>query len=271
MALLSALPEAESKPEAAASVATDAPTWMRTALFGTASQLSTLLDTGLDANAETKNGTTLLMASSAEVDKVKLLLSRGAKATTRTKSGTDALTIAAAYRGTSAAINALLDAGVSVDPPDGVRVRNSPLVLASMTGDLDNVRLLLKRGASPSEKALAEAVTFGYPEVVRTLIEAGADANIVEGSGINLLHWATIANRPDVIPVLAAAHVAINDQDDNGFTPLMYAATIDFGDTNVLKALLNGGADKKIVNREGRTPLAQARLFGHSALERALQ
>jgi len=59
--------------------------------------------------------------------------------------------------------------------------------------------------------------------------------------------------------------------DDNGYTPLMYAATIDFGDTDVLKALLKAGADKTIRNFEGRTPLAQSKLYKHSRLEAALR
>ena len=66
---------------------------------------------------------------------------------------------------------------------------------------------------------------------------------------------------------LVKAHVPINDIDDNGFTPLMYAATIDFGDDEVLKALLNAGADKSIRNFEGRTPLTQATHYKLSHLE----
>src|SRR5262249_23450095 len=130
---------------------------------------------------------------------------------------------------------------------------------------------LLSRGAKPSEKALAQAVTFGYPDIVQTLIASGANAGIVESSGINLLHWAAIANRPAVIPSLVEARVPVNAMDDNGFTPLMYAATIDFGDIDVVKALLNAGADKTIRNFEGRTPAAQARRYKHSIVEAALR
>ena len=71
--------------------------------------------------------------------------------------------------------------------------------------------------------------------------------------------------------MLVQAKVPINKMDDNGFTPLMYAATIDFGDTAVLKALLSAGADKTIRNFEGRTPLAQAQRYKHAHLEEALR
>jgi len=271
MGLLTALPEARIETPQIPAVESNAPSWLRTALFGTVGQFTALSDAGLDPNSKTTNGTTVLMAAAADVAKVRLLLSRGADAEARTPSGVDAVTIAAAYRGTAASIQALLDAGAGVAAPENVRVPNAPLVLAAMTGDLENLKLFLSRGAKPSEKALAQAVTFGYPDIVRTLISAGANAQIVESSGINLLHWAAIANRAGVISALVDAQVPINAMDDNGFTPLTYAATIDFGDTDVMKALLSAGADKTIRSLDGRTPAAQARRHKHSRLEAALR
>jgi ankyrin repeat protein len=249
----------------------NAPSWIPVSMFGTVQQLTKLLENGLDPNSKTANGTTLLMVSALDPAKVKMLVARGADVKFRSASGTDALTVASAYRGTAASLTALLDAGAEVEPPEGVRARNTPIVFASMTGDLDNVKLLLSRGAKPAEKAFSQAVTFGYPDVVRALIGAGADTKLTDGSGINLLHWAAITDRPLLIPILAEAHVPINATDDHGFTPLMYAATIDFGDDDVLKALLKAGADKSIPNDENRTPVAQAKYYKHSRLEQALR
>jgi ankyrin repeat protein len=266
MALLSAFPETPlQKLETVASKDPTAP-WVRTALFGTVAELKSLLDSGLDANIKTGNGTTLLMFAAHDAAKVRLLLSRGADVKVRVTSGTDALTIAAVYRGTQDSLQQMLDAGAPSKAPEGVHTRHSPLVFASMTGDLENVQLLLKRGAVPSAESLSEAVTFGYPEIVKSLIDAGADATITEGSGINLVHWATITNRSAVIPILLAAKADIDATDDFGFTPLMYAATVDEGNTDTIKALLNGGADRSIRNKENRTPLAQARRYKHAKL-----
>ncbi|HEY2383760.1 MAG TPA: ankyrin repeat domain-containing protein [Terriglobia bacterium] len=273
MALLSTLPETRQNSGAVpAEGGANTPAWLRTAMFGTARELGSLLESGLDPNSKTKGGTTLLMASVLDPEKVQMLIARGVDVKARSASGHDALTIAAAYRGTSRSLQLVLDAGAEAQPAEGQRVRNTPLEFASMTGDLENVKLLLARGAKPSEKALSQSVTFGYPDVVRLLIAAGADVvGLKDGSGVNLLHWATITDRPALIPVLAEAHVPINEMDDNGFTPLMYAATIDFGDDDVLKALLKAGADKTIRNLEGRTPLAQAKYYKHSHLEAALR
>lgn len=253
MALLASLPaavpEVPSVPHAEIDSNTDAPAWARTALFGGPAELTALLDQGVDPKIQT-----LLMMAATDADKVRILLVRGAHA------GYDALTIAAASRGTAPAIRQLLDAGAPVNPPKGLRTKNTPLVFAAMSGDLANVKLLLAHGADPSS-ALSQAVAFGYPDIVRVLISAGAQATLTESSGINLLHWAAIANRPEVIPQLVEAGVSINAKDDFDFTPIMYAATIDFGNRACLQALLKAGADPTIRNAEGRTALEQARLY----------
>jgi ankyrin repeat protein len=270
LALLEALPQAAPLHKDVLSVETE-PTWMRAALFGTASQLRAELDQGLDPNRKTENGTTLLMMAAPDAEKVRVLLARGADAKARAKSGCDALTIAAAYRGSADAVQTLLNAGAEPLPGAGVRTRNTPLQFAALTGDLENVKLLLAQGAKPSAAALSSAVTFGYADVVRTLIAAGASVDGTEATGINLLHWAAITNRAAVVPILVQAGAALNATDENGYTPLMYAATIDFGDADVLRALLHAGADRKIRNADGRTPAEQARHYRHSQLEAALQ
>jgi ankyrin repeat protein len=271
MALLTAVPEAPlQKIETIVSKDPTAP-WIRTALFGTVADLKARLDSGVDPNSKTGNGTTLLMFAAHDPAKVRLLLSRGADVKARALSGTDALTVAAAYRGTRDSLQLMLDAGTGPQAPEGVSTRHSPLVFASMTGDLENVRLLLKHGAEPSAEALSEAVTFGYRDVLKSLIDAGGDATITEGSGINLLHWAAITNRPDVIPVLLAAKADINATDEFGFTPLMYAATVDEGNIDVATALLKAGADRRIRNKENRTALDQAKRYKHAKLAEALR
>ncbi len=262
MALLEAMP-IRTSPRPAPFASVEAPAWARTTLFGTPQQLSALLDSGLDPNSATAKGTTLLMMAARDAEKVKLLLARGATPDIET------LTIAAAYRNSAPAIRLLLDAKVDPNPPRGVRVKKLPLTFAAMTGDLENVQLLLAHGADPTD-ALAPAVTFGYPEIVKALIAAGASAKGTESSGINLLHWAVITNHPEVIPALVEAGAPVNAADDHGYTPLMYAATIDFGNAGSIAALLKAGADPKIRNDEGRTPIEQARYYHHGLLEASL-
>jgi ankyrin repeat protein len=277
MALLSDLPPSANAKTLAAPVAEPTPNdprgALRAALFGSASDIS-----DDDVNWATANGTSLLMAAAPDERKVAELLRRGANATFRSASGYDALTVAATYRGSAATLGLLLDAGAVAEPPDGVRVRHTPIMFAAVAGDADNVALLLARGAHPNprpnaagDSPISQAITYGHVAVVRVLIQAGAKTDLVERTGVNLLHWAAITNRAEVIPELAKAGVDVNAVDEHGFTPLMYAATIDFGDTATLRALLASGADRRIKNESGRTPLQQAKRLGYGQLAKALQ
>ena len=278
MALVAGLPAGEAAPLARPETQAVFPAspLFRSALFATSAQFAEAAD--LDPSLKTVNGTSLLMAAASDAGKVRALLAKGADAKYRAPSGYDAMTVAASYRGSSEAIKALLDAGADPEPPDGVKVKHSPLLFASMSGDLETVSLLLSRGAkanprpNPSgDSPISEAITFGHAAVVRALIDAGAKVDLRENTGVNLLHWATLTNRADVIPALARAGVDIDAIDEAGYTPLMYAATIDFGDTATLDALVAAGANRTIKNGSGRTPLQQAERLGHAKLAAALR
>jgi ankyrin repeat protein len=273
MALLSALPmpSPAAPPPTSAVTTASRPAWLRTTLFGSPDDLMRLLDGGLKSDTATEGGTTLLMAAAADAGKVALLLSRGADATTRAPSGVDALTTAATYRGTALSIALLLDKGAAAMPPADVRVRHTPLAYVAMSGDIETTGLLLASGVKASEDALSESVTFGNAMVTKSLLDAGANAQISERSGITLLHWAVITNRPAAIPLLVAAGAAIDAKDDVGFTPLMYAATIDVGNTRLVSALLQAGANRQLRNADGRTPRQQALHLGHRQIAEALK
>ena len=71
--------------------------------------------------------------------------------------------------------------------------------------------------------------------------------------------------------MLVKAGVPLDAIDEFGYTPLMYAASVDEGDTETLKALIAAGADRSIRNDEGRTALEQARRYKHADLADALK
>jgi ankyrin repeat protein len=215
------------------------------------------------------------MLAAHDAAKVRLLLARGADPKFRAPSGVDALTVAAGFRGNTETVRMLIDAGALPNPPEGIRLRNSPLVSACMHGDVDMVRLLLARGADPnftsrSNSPVSAAITFNRPEALDLLLKAGADATGVDGTGVNLLHWATITDRPETIPLLARAGVDLNAVDDNGFTPLMYAASIDFDDTRAIEALLTAGAKTSEKDFDNRIALDHARRLRHTRQIRLL-
>jgi ankyrin repeat protein len=89
----------------------------------------------------------------------------------------------AVRRGDVAAVQAALDAGVPVDHP--FRYERTALSFATARGNVEVVRLLLERGADPNKKdsfygatPFNWAVNEGHAHVARMLIDKGAPAGI---------------------------------------------------------------------------------------------
>ena len=93
----------------------------------------------------------------------------------------------AAHARTGDLTRLLLDVGA--DPDDETK-NGSPLICAASHGDADVVRVLLEAGANveltdnPPETALRVAAAYGWPEIVDVLITAGAKPqSIIEAAG----------------------------------------------------------------------------------------
>lgn len=255
--------------------------WMETALFGTAAELKAKLDAGLDPNTITAEGTSLLMMAATDAEKVKLLIDRGADVRAKAKSGFTALLVATTYRGSSESVKLMLEHGAEVNPDKDVMYNATPLFMAAVAGDRDNIALLRAKGADPNRRMnligmfptspLIGAVGFGDAAVVKALIAGGADIHEKDPDSMTPLHWSVVAHHPDVAKVLLDGGADVNAVDRYGYTPLLYAATIDFGDAETAKVLLQAGADPNVKARKGETPLSQARdlPYVHDALESA--
>jgi ankyrin repeat protein len=284
MALMEALPKSAtpSAPEAPAVLSPQGlEPWMETALLGTTGELKAQLDAGLDPNSKTPEGTTLLMMAAPDAEKVKLLIDRGADVRAKAKSGYTALMVASTYFGTSPSVRLLLAHGAEARPGAGVMFDASPLFLAALAGDRDNIALLLAKGADPNRKMdligmfpsspLFTAVGFGDPAILQALLQGGANIHETDQDGMTALHWAVVANHPKAVKALLAAGADVNAVDHFGYTPLLYAATIDFGDSETAKTLLQAGADLNIKDKRGKTALALAHEYPYisAALQQA--
>lgn len=284
MALMLALPKATSPaapPPLPALEPKGLEPWMETALFGTAAELKAQLDAGLDPNSKSAEGTTILMMAAPDMAKMKLLIDRGADVRAKAKNGFTALMVDATYLGSSESVRLLLAHGAEARPGDGVMFDASPLVFAAQAGDAENISLLLAKGADPNHRMrvigifptspLFAAVPFGYPAVVKALLAGGADIRERDGDGLTALDWAVVTHRPEVERVLIEAGADVNAVDRFGYTPLLYASTIDFGDAATATLLLRAGADPNVKDKAGKTALAQARDYPYlrAALESA--
>ena len=84
------------------------------------------------------------------------------------------------------------------------------------------------------------------PEVIATLLNAGAKIDDRAGNGRTSLMEAAMANEnPEVISILLKAGAKLDDKDPSGRTPLMWAAWQNHN-PKVIMTLLKAGADGKL-------------------------
>ena len=132
-------------------------------------------------------------------------------------------------------------------------------------------RLLLKHGAGVNVRddahntPLLLAMQHGTSDIVRCLLEHGADPNLVYKEGKTLLHldlgphrysWRPVTGRSDdhLVAELLLKHGAdANARDDAHNTPLLLA--MQLGTSHIVRSLLEHGADPNVVYEEGKTLL----------------
>jgi ankyrin repeat protein len=251
--------------------------WAETLLFGSVADVEQLLDSGFDPNSVTaRGGVTALMLAAPDVDKMKLLIDRGANADARAKNRYSALLVAAQYPGSAAAMNLLLDHGAKVRLPkgQGAPLFNAyPTFLAAFSGNADIIRRLHDEGDRLDDKMnllgmipmtpLLTLATTHQTGAVGALLDAGAKVDEADNDGITILSWATIANRVDMARLLIGRGADVNHVDKKGMTPLLYAASIDFGDSAMVDLLLRSSARRDVRTKEGQTALDLARQYKH--------
>ncbi len=259
--------------------------WAETVLFGSVEDTQRLLDGGFDPNSATSAGTTALMMAAPDAAKMKLLMDRGANVNARAKTGFSALMVAAQY-GESAtpALNLLLDHGAQVRVAAGQHApmfNATPFFLASYSGNAEILPRLLEAGdkidtpmiliGTSSTTAIAGAVRLGNLAVARKLLDMGVPADGLERSGISLLDRAVLGNQVEVARLLIERGADVNRADRIGFTALLYAASIDFGDSAMIDLLLKSGARADVRTKDGLTALDLARKYKHTHLIASLQ
>ncbi len=103
---------------------------------------------------------------------------------------------------------------------------------------------------------LMKASHQGNLEIVAQLLDAGADLQARNADGNNALWLACVGSSLMAIDLLAAQGIDIDNQNDNGATCLMYAASA--GKEAVAARLLAAGANPKLQSLDGFTALDMA-------------
>lgn len=256
--------------------------WIRVTINGDAAELRKLLDSGMNANSKTAQGTTALMLASRDLEKVKLLIEHGADVNARAASGLTPIMVASRYRGNAAVVRLLLQKGARPNAEKGIEVRYdaSALFLAVMAGDVETAKVLVDAGAKIDQRMkvlgvfmqtpLNYATFLEGPAMVEYLLSKGADPNEVDDDKISVLAWAAIANRSSMVQAFLARGAKLDPVDRFGMTPLLYAASINYGDTAVIQKLIAAGADTTAKTKEGLTALDLAKSYNHQAMVKLL-
>ena len=252
--------------------------WAERMLFGTVADVKKLLDGGLDPNAVTKSGgTTALMMAAPDAEKMALLLDRGANVNARSETKYTALMVAAQYGiHSTPAIRLLLARGADAGQSQGKPLFNAdPLFLAAYSGNADVLPDLLKAGASlngemtligtSNSDAISGAVRHAYLDVANVLVQLGAPVDRTD-LRITPLVKAVLGDQVEMARFLISKGADVNHVDGNGMTPLLYAASIDFGSSAMIDMLLKAGARTDMKTKDGKTAVELARQYKHTHL-----
>lgn len=199
----------------------------------------------------------MLAADAGNPDLVELLVDHGADVNAVAPSGATPLKFACMAGGPIESVNCLIDHGASL-----TNALDS-LYWAAWKGRLDIVTLLLKKGVPATGQSrelgspLQRAIAGGSVEIAKLLIKNGATAN-------NALLFADFWEepdtvKPDMLKLLLENGADANLRDSDGFTPLMWAARRN--DAASAALLIEKGADPQIKNNRGQTAMDVA---GHN-------
>ena len=166
-----------------------------------------------------------------------------------------------------------------------VRARVAAIHIAAYNGNSGVVRLLCqecgvdancntsetlekqpRKGITPLEWAARK----GHAEVVKALLDNGADANVSRHvDGVTPLYIAAQNGNTKVVKLLLDNKADVNaSRHTDGVTPLYIAALC--GHTEVVKLLLDNKADVNARDTDGVTPLYVAALNGHTEVVKLL-
>jgi hypothetical protein len=160
--------------------------------------------------------------------------------------------------------------------------------------DIDNIGRLLNQSDlvngidGNNRTALMYAALHGQTKTVSLLLDRGADINAADNDGHNALMIAAVNANTGTVTILINSGANIHKQDNDGWTPLMWAArggsteieTLIFDSQGeystivlpreIVKILLNSGADINHKDKFGNNALKVASGRGHSETARFL-
>lgn len=239
------------------------------AYWAGAAEVKELLARGADPNAKNDSGVAALIPATDNLETTRLLVEAGAEVNARTDAGDSALIVAARRAGASRVVAYLLDKGADLraSTNDGA----TALHRAAESGDVDMLKLLLDKGADVNAQRksgrvpLASAVVFGHGAAVRYLLSKDAKPNLGDVG----LNRAVFQGNVEIVKALLEAGAEL--KNSGGPEPILVFACFSYNaNPQIVKMLLERGADPSAKSQEGKTPLELARERGNEGVVRLL-
>jgi uncharacterized protein len=169
--------------------------------------------------------------------------------------------INAAARGHLEVVNALLAGGADVNIKDK---SGRTALFHALEARYDEVsdalvaqpKLDLNARGLNGVTALMTYVWRERPDIVKQLLDRGADANLKDNDGDTALHGAAQLSNVEPLRLLLTKGAKPNERNKVGGTPLMWAAV--HGNDEAVKELLKAGADPNLKDEDGVTAHAWA-------------
>ena len=122
------------------------------------------------------------------------------------------------------------------------------LIYAASNGDIETIQVLLQRRVSINARdsklgvtTLMSAVENHQTEVVRLLLNDGANVNIQDVRGNTALMGASLKGETAIVSDLLKQGAKVNIENDDAETAIFYAVVN--GRTDIIKLLIESGAD----------------------------
>lgn len=270
--------------------------FMEESIYNNSTLFKLLINAGADVNAQDHKQQTPLIKATLYNRKnlVQMLIESNAKIDLQDKDKNTALIFAACSNHTDI-VKLLLNAGANVNAKS--KNKETPLMFAAASANEEMVKILLEAGADVNAKNNKKCTSLMliiknnklftrsefYMEdgdlildlkvissnIIKLLINAGANVNAKDKNGNTPLMFASIIKNSEIVNLLIKAGANVNDVNESGTTALIYAAAR--GDKKTVKLLLNNNADISIQDYSNDNALLRAKRCGNGQAARLLE